>query len=87
MQASLQTTADEWAAGRFWTHMEGRHAQGPGTTSLYPTNTGHGGVRGQRFRGHGLVVGRGKKSIFEVPVQALSGRCPVGMTFYPKETS
>ena len=87
MQGSLQTIADEWAASRFWTHMEGRHAQGPSTTSLYPANTGHGEVRGQRFRGHGLVVGRGEKSIFEVPAQALSGRCPIGMTYYPKETS
>ena len=34
MQASLQTTANEWAAGRFWTHMEGRHAQGPGTIGV-----------------------------------------------------
>ena len=50
MQASLQTTADEWAAGRFWTHMEGRHAQGPGTTSLYPTNTGHGEVGSQEIQ-------------------------------------
>ena len=46
MQASFQTTTDEWAAGRFWTHMEGRHAQGPGTTSLYPANTEHGEVGG-----------------------------------------
>ena len=87
MQASLQTTADEWAVSRFWTHMEGRHAQGPGTTSLYPTNSEHGEVEGQRFRGHGLVVGRGEKSIFEVPTQALSGRGPVGMTYYPNEAS
>ena len=67
--------------------MEGRHAQGPGTTSLYPANTGNGKVRGQRFKGHGLVVGRREKSIFEVPAQALSGRCPAGMTYYPKEAS
>ena len=87
MQASLQTTANEWTAGRFWTHMEGRHAQGPGTTSLYPTNTGHGEVGDQRFKGHGLVVGRGEKSIFEVSTQALSGRCPAGMTYYPKKAS
>ena len=85
MQASLQTTTDEWAEGKFWTHMEGRHAQGPGTTSLYPANTGHGEVRGQRFRGHGLVVGKGEKFIFEVPAQALSGRCLAGMTYYPQE--
>ena len=44
MQASLQTTADELAANRFWKHMEGRHAQGPGTTSLYLANTEHGEV-------------------------------------------
>ena len=67
--------------------MEGRHAQSPGTTSLYPANTEHGEVGGQRFRGHGLVVGRREKSIFEVPAQALSGRCPAGMTYYPKEAS
>ena len=48
MQASLRTTADEWAAGRFWTYMERRHVQGPSTTSLYPTNTEHGEVGGVR---------------------------------------
>ena len=67
--------------------MEGRHAQGPGITNLYLANTGHGEVGGQRFRGHGLVVGREGKSIFEVPTQALSGKCPTGMTYYPKEVS
>ena len=87
MQASLQTTANEWATGRFWTHMEGRHAQGPDTTNLYPANTEHSEVGGQRFRGHGLGVGRGEKSIFEVPAHALSGRCPVGMTYHLKEVS
>ena len=51
MQASLQTTIDECAAGRFWTHMEGRHVQGLGTTSLYPANTKYSEVGGQRFRG------------------------------------
>ena len=64
MQASLQTTADEWAAGRFWTHMEGRHTQGLGTTNPYPSNTKHGEVGVQRFKGHGLVVGRGEKIYF-----------------------
>ena len=67
--------------------MEGRHAQGPGTTSLYPANIGHGEVEGQRFRGHGLVVERREKSIFEVLAQVLSGKCPAGMTYYPKEAS
>ena len=67
--------------------MKGRHAQGPGTTSLYPVNTRHGEVRGQRFKGHGLVVGRGENFIFEVLAQALSRRCPAGLTYYPKEVS
>ena len=87
MQASFQITVDEWAAGKFWTYMEGRHAQGPNTTSLYPANTEHGEVGGQRFRGHGLVVGRGEKSIFEILAQAFSERCLAGMTYYPKEAS
>ena len=67
--------------------MKGRHAQGQGTTSLYPANTEHGEVGGQIFKGHGLVVGRGEKSIFEVPAQILSGKCPAGMTYYLKEAS
>ena len=46
VQASLQTTADKRAAGRFWTHMEGRHVQGLDLTSLYPANTGHSEVTG-----------------------------------------
>ena len=87
MEASLWTTANEWAANRFWTHMERRHAQGPGTTNLYRVNTEHGEVRGQRFRGHGLVVGRGEKSILKAPAQALSGRCLTRMAYYPKEAS
>ena len=43
-----QTTADERTVGRFWTHVEGRHAQGPDLTSLYPANTGYSEVMGQR---------------------------------------
>ena len=39
------------------------------------------------IRGHGLVVGRGEKSIFMVPAQALLGRCLAGMAYYLKETS
>ena len=48
MQTSLQTTAN--AAGKFWTHAEIKHAQGPDFTSLYPANTRGGGswVRGKR---------------------------------------
>ena len=86
MQASLQTMANERAAGRFWTQMEGRHVQGPGITSLYPTNTGHGVVNGQRFRGHGLVVGRREKSIFEVPAQALLGEVSYWDDILPKKS-
>ena len=67
--------------------MERRHAQGPDTTSLYPANIGHGEVVGQRFREYGLVVRRREKSIFEVLAQALSGKCPTGMTYYPKAAS
>ena len=67
--------------------MEGRQAQGRGTISLYPANTGHGEVVGQRFREHGLVVERGEKSIFKVLAQVLSRKCPAGMTYYPKEAS
>ena len=33
------------------------------------------------------MVGRGEKSIFMVPSQALSGRCPAGKAYYPKEIS
>ena len=66
----------------------GRKARArPDTTSLYPANTGHGEVGGQKFRGHGLVVERGEKSIFEVSAQALSKKCPARMTYYPKEAS
>ena len=60
----------------------GRKAHaGLDTTSLYPANTGHGEVGGQKFRGHGLVVERGEKSIFEVSAQALSRKCPARMTY------
>ena len=58
--------------------MGSRQILDTGTTSLYLANTEHGEVGGQRFRGHGLVVGKGEKSIFEVSAQALLGRCPAG---------
>ena len=78
MQASLQTTADEWAASRFWTHMEGRHAQGPDTTSLYPANIGHGEVGSQRFRRHGLVVGRGENLFLRFRLRFFRGSVLLG---------
>ena len=37
MQTSLQTTVN--ATGKFWTHAEVEHAQGPDFTSMYPDNT------------------------------------------------
>ena len=58
MQTSLQTTADTWTAGRFWTYTEVEHAQGPDITSMYLANTGSGGLWVRGKRGHGLVVGR-----------------------------
>ena len=85
--ASLQTTADKWVVGKFWTHMEWRHAQGPGTTSLYPANTEHGEVGGSEDQRAWFSGGERGKSIFMVPAQALLGRCPVGMAYYPKEAS
>ena len=44
-----------------WTNLKGKHAQGPGATSLYPANMeGHGPeVKGKG--GCGLVVRRGEK--------------------------
>ena len=33
------------------------------------------------------MVGREEKSIFMISAQALSGRCPAGMAYYPKEAS
>ena len=39
-QASPQTPTDKRAAGRSWTHMKGRHAQGPYLTSMYSANIG-----------------------------------------------
>ena len=46
-QASRPRKAREQQAN-FWTYMEGRHAQGPSLTSLYPANTVHSEVMGQR---------------------------------------
>ena len=37
-------------AGKFWTHVEVDHAQGPDFTSLYPANTGGGGSCVRRKR-------------------------------------
>ena len=85
MQASLAYGRQMTSRQILDTH--GREARARGTTNLYPANTRHGEFVGQRFRGYGLVVGRGEKSIFELPTQVLSGKCPIGMTYYPKEAS
>ena len=36
------------AVGKFWTYVEKRNAQGPDFTNLYPANTGHDEIMGQR---------------------------------------
>ena len=63
MQTSLQTTVN--AAGKFWTHAEVEHTQGPYFTSLYPVNTRGGGswVRGKRVWSGG---GEREKTYFGV---------------------
>ena len=53
--------------------MEERHVQGPNLTSLYPTNTGYGEVRGKKAWFGGGEKG---KTYSEVPA---------GMTYHPKE--
>ena len=82
MQRSLQTTAN--AAGKFSTHAEVEHAQGPDFTSLYPANTGGGGswVKDKRvWSGSGE---RGKP-ILEFLLKLFWRKCLVGMTYRPKE--
>ena len=78
MQACLQTTADEWAAGRFWTHMEGRHAQGPGTTSLYPANTEHGEVGVKDSEGMVWWWGEGKNLFLRFWLRLFRGSVLLG---------
>ena len=45
--------------------MEGRHAQGPGTTSLYPINTEHGEVGGSEIQKAWFGGGERGKIYFE----------------------
>ena len=70
-------------AGKFWTHAEVEHAQGPDFTSLYPTNTGGGGswVRGKRVSSSGGEKG---KPILRFLLRLFWGKCPTGMTCRPK---
>ena len=59
-----------------------KHARDPGTTSLYPVNIGSGG---SWVRGHGLVVGRGKKLILGFLLRLFWEKCSIGITCHPKE--
>ena len=53
-----------------------------GTTNLYPANIGSGE---SWVKGHGLVVGKGKKPILGFLLRFFWGKCPIGMTCHPKE--
>ena len=77
MQTSLQTTAN--IAGKFWTHVEVEHAQGPDFTSLYLANTGGGGswVRGKKVWSGGREKG---KPILGFLFRLFWGKCLAGMT-------
>ena len=56
MQRSLQTTTN--AVGKFLTHAEFEHPQGPDFTNLYPANTGGGG---SWFRGKNVWSSGGER--------------------------
>ena len=71
-QMSLQTMANTWTADKLWTYTEVEHAQGSGTTNLYPTNTG--------VVGHGSKVKEGmvwqwgeREAYYGVSTQTLLG--------------
>ena len=61
--------------------------QGSGTTSLYPANTEHGEVGGLEDQRAWFGGEERGKFIFMVSAQALLGRCPAGIAYYPKEAS
>ena len=50
---------------------QGKHAQGPSTTSLYPANIGHGGAMGQREEVKGVWFGGGERG-----KDLFCGSCP-----------
>ena len=62
-----------------------KYVQDLETTSLYPANIGSGGSWVKGNKGHGLVVGRGKKPILGFLLKLFWGKCPAGMTCHPKE--
>ena len=82
MQRSLQTTAN--AVGKFWTHTEVKHVQGPDFTNLYLANTrgGRSWVRGKRAWSGTRERG---KPILGFLLRLFWGRCLAGMTYHPKE--
>ena len=84
MQTSLQTTANAWVAGSFWTHAKVEHAQYPDFISLYPTNTEGGGswVRGKRVWSDSRERG---KPILGFLLRLFWGKYPARMTYHPKE--
>ena len=70
--------------GKFWTHAEVEHLQGPNFTNLYPANTGDGGlwVRSKRVWSGGEERG---KPIMGFLLRLFWGKCPAGITYRPKE--
>ena len=60
-----------------------KHTRDPGTTSLYPANIKSGG---SWVKGHGLAVGRGKKTYSGVLAQALLGEMSCWDDMPPKRS-
>ena len=60
-----------------------KHAQDPGTTSLYLANIGSGG---SWVKGHDLAVGRGKKTYYRVLAQAFLGEMSYWDDMSPKRS-
>ena len=64
--------------------MEGRHAQSPDLTSLYPANIGHSEVMGQRAWFGG---GEREKPILRFLPGLFWVKCPTEMTHHPNGQS
>ena len=71
--------------GKFCTHAEVKHVQGPDFTILYPTNTGGGGswIRSKRVWSGG---GERGKPILWILLKLFWEKCPAEITYHPKET-
>ena len=52
---------------------------------LVPSQYSSGGLWVKDKRGYGLVVGRKGKPILKFPLKLFWGKCPAGMTYYPKD--